>query len=135
METRLSGTRSALLTAKLSTSTGSASAVTFLVDSGASLSFVARSDVQAMLSPAELAAGEQPSALVDAQGRPLEGLPVDFEVVVGGLPTVLVPIWVSRGVARNMLGLTFFEHLNVTFLNWSNPEKDGRPGFWLEPKG
>ena len=96
--------------------------IEFLIDSGASMSFMPRRCVQAWI-PALQTRQAQNTGLVDASGRSMEGVPEDFELELVSKPgemNVKEQIWVTDGGRWPLLGQSWFEKIGVTFQNFPN---------------
>lgn len=107
--------------------------VLFIVDTGASFSFVPRSDVRELLEglPEQ---HEQDSGARGANGSPLRGIPLDVNISLAGpvrLPPVRERIWVCRGIDYRLLGQTWLEKVGAHFQNF--PENPRGRRFALYP--
>ncbi len=97
----------------------------FLVDSGAAHCLVPRASVSFLLKDLP-AVPERDTGLRDANGRPVMGVFVDFDVEVSNaaeLPSTPQRFWVCSGVQWALLGQTWFEQFAVRFHNFpAKPE-------------
>jgi hypothetical protein len=99
----------------------------FLVDSGASISIVPSSFIPALIRKAP-PGEEQKLPIYDASGKQLTGRPVRFRIIVlnergkalTGFPETEDTVYVSSGVGRGLLGLTWFEKVGVHFRNFDH---------------
>ena len=94
-------------------------AIEFLIDSGAAVSFIPRKYVRWVPGLDERAV--QATGLVDANGRAMTGVPVDFKIeLVRGPGELAVEerIWVSNSGTWPLLGQSWFELMGVNFQNF-----------------
>jgi hypothetical protein len=101
--------------------------ISFVVDSGADISIVPRLRVAYMLQ--ELAhLPEVDTGRRDANGRPLRGVQIDFDVMVrnSDLPRTKEGLWVISGGDWGLLGQTWFERHAVHFHNFAAAAKGRR---------
>jgi hypothetical protein len=98
--------------------------INFIVDSGAVLTSVPRSYVGSLIQ--DLHGPDEDTGARDANGKPLLGLPVEFEIQVTGLPVTCQRVWVCRGESRwGLLGQTWLESFGARFANFPSAP-DGR---------
>ncbi len=107
--------------------------IDFLIDSGASRSFVPRFHV-ADLFELHLAPAEIESEMRDVGGRPVKGLDIDFNVTIVGasrFPVTHERFLMGRDLKVPVLGMTWFEKVGVHFQNFKDRPRG--PQFALYP--
>ena len=102
--------------------------LSFLVDSGAAHCFVPRISLGS-LGKNIPDAPEQDTGIRDADGNPMKGIQVDFDVVLSNttdLPRTRQRFWVCSGARWVLLGQTWFERFAVRFHNFPAAPKGRR---------
>lgn len=115
-----------VVSAKLAMGSDVSFPIKFLVDSGASISTVPRNRVAYMLTG--VSDVERDSGCVDANGKPIMGVPIEFSVILGhtDIPQTTERIWVMPAGDWPLLGQTWFERFALRFHNFSAAPKGRR---------
>lgn len=127
-----------MLSARLSMGTVSTDGpVPFLLDTGASFSFVRPCYVRKLLANLPKAQQvAQSTGLQDAQGKAMWGVPLDVGVCLAqarGFPEVRERIWVCERAAFDLLGQTFLERVGAHFQNFPESPHGRRFSLYLSP--
>ena len=109
------------LRVRLGRASANSQPIKFIVDSGAAKSLVPRGLVLSLIQ--DLAEEpEQPTGLLDASGKDLMGLPVDFHLRLADavdFPVLCERIWVARGLRWSLLGQTWLEQVGANLQNFA----------------
>ena len=131
----VAGLHAPMVTTRLKFGDKTTSKIKFVVDSGASLSMVPRHLISDLFRLEDFPA-ENESGLLDASGKALKGVFMDFDVVIEGasrLPETHERFLVCRNIRWSLLGMTWFEKLGVHFRNFPHVPQGRR--FALYPSG
>jgi hypothetical protein len=105
--------------------------IRFIVDSGAAASIVPRERLTYI--PEAVAGAPTDTGLLDAHGKSIRGVRVEFDVRIRepGIPRTREWIWVVPGAGFALLGQTWFERFTVRFHNFPSALKGRR--FCIHP--
>jgi len=117
---RLGGGFMPTLNVKVRRGDSSSPKIKCIVDTGAAFTFVARTVVAPVIKDL-LSAKEEYTGAKGANGAPLYGIPVEFNILlvgVPGFPEVKERVWVVRDLAWPLLGQTWLEKVGAHFQNF-----------------
>lgn len=112
-----------------------AGAAPFVLDTGASFSFVRPCYVRELLDPT-WQSRSQPTGARDAQGKEMRGVPIDVGVRLvhaPAFPEVRERVWVCSQARFDLLGQTFLEKVGAHFQNFPESPRGRRFALYLSP--